>query len=237
MLTFTAIPSQTMTSTLLTSQFSTAVKQTQASLLARGTCKAAFRAQQRTSDAAKHHSIVSAPGSHRHAQTAAAAATEQAETAAAPSTEWFQKIISIPAKRRGCHIITRNLLQELPEIAEYEIGMANLFVMHTSASLTINENASSDVPLDLNDSLDRIAPEGSQYRHDDEGPDDMPAHVKSSLMGASLNLPVRHGQFAMGTWQGLYLNEHRNHGGSRKVCVTIQGQKRKDGRKFQPSRW
>ncbi len=122
------------------------------------------------------------------------------------------------------------------------------------------------------DSLDRIAPEGSHYRHDDEGSDDMPAHVKvrlspelvashcvrsasasvshpsaysksrtcvmqSSLMGASLNVPVRQGQLAMGTWQGLYLNEHRNHGGSRKVCITIQGQKRSDGRKYQSSRW
>ena len=122
------------------------------------------------------------------------------------------------------------------------------------------------------DSLDRIAPEGPHYRHDDEGSDDMPAHVKvglsqeliasysvrsasasgshpsaysysgscvmqSSLMGASLNVPVRQGQLAMGTWQGLYLNEHRNHGGSRKVCVTIQGQKRSDGRKYQSSRW
>jgi len=166
-----------------------------------------------------------------HARICCRAVTEQAQQSVV-STQWFQKIVQLPAQRRGCHVITRKLLQELPELNEYEIGMANLFVMHTSASLTINENASSDVPLDLNDSLDRLAPEGNQYRHSDEGPDDMPAHVKSSLMGASLNIPVRHGQFAMGTWQGLYLNEHRDHGGSRKVCVTIQGQKRSDGRKY-----
>jgi len=112
------------------------------------------------------------------------------------------------------------------------MGLANLFVMHTSASLTINENASPDVPLDLNDSLDRIVPEGRQYRHLEEGLDDMPAHIKSSLMGASLTIPIQHGRLALGMWQGIYLNEHRNYGGSRSVCVTLQGRKRTDGRKY-----
>ncbi|KAI7843470.1 hypothetical protein COHA_002946 [Chlorella ohadii] len=135
---------------------------------------------------------------------------------------------------RGCHVITRRLLEQLPELAEMEVGLANFFVQHTSASLTINENASPDVPLDLADSLDRLAPEGTQqrYRHDDEGPDDMPAHVKSSLMGASLTLPIQHGRLALGTWQGIYLNEHRNYGGPRRLVITVQGQKRADGRKY-----
>lgn len=220
---------------MLTTQLTTAVKQSPCSMLSQNRGYVVSALRQRTGQPFVPHNERS--HSQTRAQTICRGATEQAETAARPSTEWFQKVVQLPAKQRGCHIITRNLLQELPELAEYEVGMANLFVMHTSASLTINENASSDVPLDLNDSLDRIAPEGSHYRHADEGSDDMPAHVKSSLMGASLNVPVRQGQLAMGTWQGLYLNEHRNYGGSRKVCVTIQGQKRSDGRKYQSSRW
>jgi secondary thiamine-phosphate synthase enzyme len=139
------------------------------------------------------------------------AAETQATGAAVQPTEWLQKVVELPPLSRGCHVITRQLLQQLPELAEFEVGMANFFVQHTSCSLTINENASPDVPLDLADSLDRLAPEGNQvrYRHDDEGPDDMPAHVKSSLMGASLQVPVQHGRLALGTWQGIYLNEHR----------------------------
>ncbi|EFN56930.1 hypothetical protein CHLNCDRAFT_48678 [Chlorella variabilis] len=130
---------------------------------------------------------------------------------------WLQKVIELPPLSRGCH---------LPELAEFEVGMANLFVQHTSCSLTINENASPDVPLDLADSLDRIAPEGNKikYRHDDEGDDDMPAH--SSLMGASLTVPVQHGRLALGIWQGV------NYGGPRRLVVTVQGQRRADGRKY-----
>ncbi|KXZ55175.1 hypothetical protein GPECTOR_3g321 [Gonium pectorale] len=108
-------------------------------------------------------------------------------------------------------------------------------VLHTSASLTINENASPEVPLDLNDALNRLAPEGPFYRHDDEGSDDMPAHVKSSLMGPSLTVPVARGRFALGTWQGIYLNEHRNMGGPRSLVITVQGQTREDGRKYAPA--
>jgi len=140
---------------------------------------------------------------------------------------WSQKMVQLPAKPRGCHVVTRELVKELQqELEQYQVGLANFFIMHTSASLTINENASPDVPLDLNDALDRIAPEGNHYRHSDEGPDDMPAHVKSSLMGPSLTVPVGNGRLVLGTWQGLYLNEHRDYGGSRKVVVTIQGQGR-----------
>lgn len=112
------------------------------------------------------------------------------------------------------------------------MGLAHFFIQHTSASLTINENASPDVPLDLADALDRLAPEGSMYRHDEEGPDDMPAHVKSSLMGPGLTVPIVHGRLALGTWQGIYLNEHRNYGGPRRIVAVIQGQMRHDGRKY-----
>ncbi|XP_057867353.1 uncharacterized protein LOC131074686 isoform X5 [Cryptomeria japonica] len=105
-------------------------------------------------------------------------------------------------------------------------------VMHTSASLTINENASSDVPLDMEDTLNRIVPEGNHYRHLDEGYDDMPAHVKASMMGCSLVIPVRAGRFHLGIWQGIWLNEHRNYGGPRRICITLQGTRRADGRKY-----
>jgi secondary thiamine-phosphate synthase enzyme len=162
------------------------------------------------------------------AEPAAAAAA-----AAAAPTEWVSKVVELPPYRRGCHVVTRPLLQALPELAEFEVGLANLFLQHTSASLTINENASPDVPLDLADALDALAPENAPgVRHVDEGPDDMPAHVKSSLMGASLTLPIARGRLALGTWQGIYLNEHRNFGGSRSVVVTIQGQRRVDGRSY-----
>ncbi|KAG2493097.1 hypothetical protein HYH03_008760 [Edaphochlamys debaryana] len=149
-----------------------------------------------------------------------------------PATQWVQKTITLPQFPRGCHVITRKIYEAVPELAGFEVGLANIFILHTSASLTINENASPDVPLDLNDALNRLAPEGPMYRHSDEGPDDMPAHVKSSLMGPSLNVPVSRGRFALGTWQGIYLNEHRNMGGARSVVITLQGQLRMDGRKY-----
>eukprot|EP00210_Caulerpa_lentillifera_P009674 g9230.t1 len=139
-------------------------------------------------------------------------------------TIWTQKRVTLPPAKRGCHIITRRLISELPEISELNIGLANFFILHTSASLTINENASPEVLLDLNDALDRLAPEGNNYRHSLEGSDDMPAHVKSSLMGPSLTVPISDGRLALGTWQGIYLNEHRNYGGQREVLVTIQGE-------------
>ncbi|WIA43830.1 hypothetical protein OEZ86_010246 [Tetradesmus obliquus] len=167
-----------------------------------------------------------------HVLTQAAASQQAAATEAPAQTHWFQNTITLPIHKRGCHVVTRKLLAELPELGEYEVGLANLFILHTSASLTINENASPDVPLDLNDALDKLAPEGNHYRHLDEGLDDMPAHVKSSLMGPSLTIPIAKGRFALGTWQGIYLNEHRNYGGSRSIIVTIQGQKRPDGRRY-----
>ena len=128
--------------------------------------------------------------------------------------------------------MTRALLAKLPEIYDYEVGLAHFFIQHTSASLTINENASPDVPLDLADSLDRLVPEGAGYRHIDEGADDMPAHVKASLMGPGLTIPIVAGRLALGIWQGIYLNEHRDYGGPRSLVVTLQGQKRADGRRY-----
>ncbi|CAK9220248.1 unnamed protein product [Sphagnum troendelagicum] len=145
-------------------------------------------------------------------------------------TEWVQRTIELPVYKRGCHIITRDIYRAVPELAQFRVGIAHLFVMHTSASLTINENASPDVPLDMEDTLNRMVPEGHQYRHLDEGFDDMPAHVKSSMMGCSLTIPISAGRLNLGTWQGIWLNEHRNYGGSRHICITIQGERRTDGK-------
>jgi secondary thiamine-phosphate synthase enzyme len=164
--------------------------------------------------------------------TASSDGTPSPSTSTHRPTEWVSKTVELPGYPRGCHVIHRQLIQNLPEISEFEVGFANFFIQHTSASLTISENASPDVPLDLADALDRLAPEGDLYRHDEEGADDMPAHIKSCLMGASLMLPIAQGRLALGIWQGIYLNEHRNYGGPRKIVVTIQGQKRADGRKY-----
>lgn len=147
------------------------------------------------------------------------------EVSAPSRTEWVQRIIELPPYKRGCHIITEKIYSAAPDIRRFQVGLANLFVMHTSASLTINENASPDVPLDMEDSLNKIVPEGHHYRHLDEGLDDMPAHVKSSMMGCSLTIPIKGGRFALGIWQGIWLNEHRNYGGPRRICITIQGMK------------
>lgn len=148
----------------------------------------------------------------------------------AASTEWMQKTFSLPPVKRGCHIITRYIYEAVPEISQFEVGLANLFILHTSASLTINENASSDVPLDMEDALNKIVPEGNHYRHLDEGYDDMPAHVKASMMGCSLTIPVTAGRFHLGIWQGIWLNEHRDYGGPRRICITLEGKKMADRR-------
>ncbi len=137
---------------------------------------------------------------------------------------WVQKQIALRARSRGFHLITREILEALPELRQVETGLLHVFIMHTSASLTINENADPDVRVDLESSLNAIAPENFPYVHTCEGPDDMPAHVKASLMGASVSIPVHQGALLMGIWQGIYLCEHRNHGGSRKLVLTLQGQ-------------
>lgn len=137
---------------------------------------------------------------------------------------WVQRNLSLPARSRGFHLITRDLLAQLPELKSIETGILHLFLQHTSASLSINENADPDVPADLESSLSAIAPEDFPYRHTCEGPDDMPAHVKSSLLGASLSIPIARGSLALGTWQGIYLCEHRDHASSRRIVATIWGE-------------
>ncbi len=136
----------------------------------------------------------------------------------------FQKEISLNPYPRGYHLITRKILEEVPEIKDINIGWIQLFIKHTSASLTINENADSTVRTDFESHMNKMVPENAPYyEHNYEGADDMPAHIKASLMGASLQIPITNGQLNMGIWQGIYLCEHRNRGGSRSVVVTILG--------------
>jgi len=138
---------------------------------------------------------------------------------------WLQKEIQLKARQRGFHLITEELLHALPELRNFKIGMMNVFLMHTSASLTLNENADPTVRQDFESYFNRVVPEDeAYYRHQDEGSDDLPAHIKSSLLGNSLNIPVTDGRPKLGTWQGIYLCEHRNHGGSRRIIVTVQGE-------------
>ena len=137
---------------------------------------------------------------------------------------WSQHSLELAPRSRGFHLITREVLEALPDLVNLRVGLLHLFLQHTSASLTINENADSDVPIDLESSLSAIAPEDFSYRHTCEGPDDMPAHVKHSLLGASLSIPIHNGQLCLGTWQGIYLCEHRNRGGRRRLVATIWGE-------------
>jgi secondary thiamine-phosphate synthase enzyme len=136
----------------------------------------------------------------------------------------MQKQITLEPRPRGFHLITDEVTAGLPEIGQIRVGIALVFMQHTSASLTLNENASPDVRLDFAAWFDRAVPDGADYfAHTLEGPDDMPAHIKASLTGSSLTLPVRDGRLALGTWQGIYLCEHRDHGGPRKLLVTAFG--------------
>ena len=137
---------------------------------------------------------------------------------------WHQRTLELAARPRGIHLVTADVLASLPELAQVRTGLLHLFLQHTSASLSINENADPDVPLDLETSLSAIAPEDFPYRHTCEGPDDMPAHVKSALLGCSVSIPIHEGRLRLGTWQGIYLCEHRAHGGRRRVVATIWGE-------------
>ena len=138
---------------------------------------------------------------------------------------WTQKEIQLQARSRGFHIITDEILKSLPELNRLRIGMMNIFIKHTSASLTINENADPTVRDDFESHFNAFVPENeSYYKHTLEGSDDMPAHIKASLLGASLNIPISNGKPCLGTWQGIYLGEHRNYGGSRTVVVTLSGE-------------
>jgi secondary thiamine-phosphate synthase enzyme len=137
---------------------------------------------------------------------------------------WLQRELALSPRPRGFHLVTREVLAALPELAETKVGLLHVYIQHTSASLTINENADRDVRIDLEASLNAIAPEDFPYVHTIEGPDDMPAHVKAALLGSSVSVPIRDGRLLLGTWQGIYLCEHRNQGGSRKLVLTVQGE-------------
>lgn len=138
---------------------------------------------------------------------------------------WIQKECRLKARSRGFHLITREILEQLPELHKINIGLLNVFIKHTSASLTINENADPTVRQDFESFFNRAVPENEPYyRHTDEGSDDMPSHLKSSILGASLNIPISNGRLNLGVWQGIYLCEHRDYGGSRTLVLTIQGE-------------
>ena len=138
---------------------------------------------------------------------------------------WYQKKIILSPKSRGFHLITADVTSNLPQIADIEIGLLNLFIQHTSASLTINENADPTVRADLEAHTNKMVPENAPYyRHTYEGPDDMPAHIKSSLYGNNVSIPIGSGKLLLGTWQGIYLGEHRDHAANRTLIATIQGQ-------------
>jgi secondary thiamine-phosphate synthase enzyme len=141
---------------------------------------------------------------------------------------WIQRILQLPSLGRGFHLITDEVLADLPELNQVDIGLLHVFIQHTSAAVSINENADPDVPADLEASLSAIAPEGFPYRHTSEGPDDMPAHVKASLLGSSVSIPVAGGQLCLGTWQGIYLCEHRRQAGRRRLVLTLFGQFRNE---------
>ena len=138
--------------------------------------------------------------------------------------KWIQRQITLRSRPRGFHLITDEILQQMPELKEIEVGILHLFIQHTSASLSINENASPDVRSDMERHFNEMVPENAPYYdHTDEGPDDMPAHVKASLLGSTLSIPITRGRLALGTWQGIYLCEHRDRGGSRRVVATVMG--------------
>jgi secondary thiamine-phosphate synthase enzyme len=138
---------------------------------------------------------------------------------------WIQRELTLGARPRGFHLVTREVLAGVPELAEIRTGLANLLLQHTSASLTLNENASSDVRRDFASWFDHAVPEDAPYwTHTLEGPDDMPAHIKTALTGPELTLPIRDGELALGTWQGIYLCEHRESGGPRRLVVTAWGE-------------
>jgi secondary thiamine-phosphate synthase enzyme len=137
---------------------------------------------------------------------------------------WIQREMQLEPRSRGFHLVTREVEGAMPELRDIRVGIAHVFIQHTSASLTLNENASPDVRRDFETWFSEAVPEGAPYwRHTLEGPDDMPAHIKASLLGPSLSVPIADGRFALGTWQGIYLCEHRDSGGARTLLVTAFG--------------
>jgi len=138
---------------------------------------------------------------------------------------WKQTSIHLPSFSRGFHLISADVERQLPELKSISVGLLHLFIQHTSASLTINENADPTVRSDMEQHFNHFVPERAPYYiHTYEGDDDMPAHIKASLLGSSVTIPISNGRLALGTWQGIYLGEHRDHGGKRKLIATIQGE-------------
>lgn len=137
----------------------------------------------------------------------------------------YQQTLTLKERPRGFHLVTTEIVQAIPEIAHLKTGMCQVFIQHTSASLTINENADPTVRKDFETYFNKAVPQNDpDYLHNDEGPDDMPAHLKAAMLGSSVMIPVRNGRFALGTWQGIYLCEHRDHGGQRRLVVTAWGE-------------
>lgn len=137
---------------------------------------------------------------------------------------WIQQHLRLAPRSRGFHLITSEIVAALPTLGQVRVGLLHAFIQHTSASLCINENADPDVPRDLELAFNEIAREDFSYVHTIEGPDDMPAHVKAALIGNSVTVPIQDGRLCLGTWQGIYLCEHRDRGGPRRLVLTIQGE-------------
>jgi secondary thiamine-phosphate synthase enzyme len=138
---------------------------------------------------------------------------------------WVQREIRLRSRARGFHLVTREVLEGIPEVGDVRVGLLHVFIQHTSASLTLNENASPDVRDDFEAHFNAVVPEDAPYwTHTIEGADDMPAHIKASILGPALSLPVSGGRLALGTWQGIYLCEHRDHGGPRRLVATLSGE-------------
>jgi secondary thiamine-phosphate synthase enzyme len=138
---------------------------------------------------------------------------------------WIQKEIRLAPRCRGFHLVTHEIVLQLPELRSYQVGLAHIFIQHTSASLSINENADPTVREDMESHFNELVPENAHYYlHTYEGPDDMPAHIKTSLLGNSLSIPIRDGHLNLGTWQGIYLCEHRDHARGRRLVITLQGE-------------
>jgi len=141
--------------------------------------------------------------------------------------KYYQKEISLKPRERGFHLVTDEIVDQIPEIRNIKIGLIHILIKHTSASITLNENYDPDVRSDMEEYFNRTVKENeSWYDHNSEGSDDMPAHIKSTLIGSSLTIPITNGKLNLGTWQGIYLCEHRNHAGSRKIVVTIFGEEK-----------
>ncbi|XP_055858357.1 UPF0047 protein YjbQ-like [Episyrphus balteatus] len=143
---------------------------------------------------------------------------------------WFQRKINLRPQHRGVHLVTEEILRQMPELGQFSVGLCHVQILHTSASLALNESWDPDVRDDMEMMLNKIVPEGLPYRHSCEGPDDMPAHVKACFLGSSLTIPITDGKLSLGTWQGVWLCEHRDQAGSRKLVITLSGCPRESAR-------